>query len=140
MSIRTILALISKESKQVRRDVSSILVALVMPLIVLSVFGFGISFNIEDIGLDIVRQDSGRASCDLIDLYKNSKYFKVNVVDSVREAEGHIESGASQGALILSPKFSQQISTGKKPKIQIVSDGTDPNTASYSGNSLLFTT
>jgi ABC-2 type transport system permease protein len=52
-------------------------------------------------------------------------------VDSVREAEGHIESGASQGALILSPKFSQQISTGKKPEIQIVSDGTDPNTASY---------
>jgi ABC-2 type transport system permease protein len=131
MSVKTALALISKEIKQIKRDASSILVAFVMPLIVLSVFGFGVSFNIEDIGLDVVKQDSGKISCDLVDLYTSSKYFKTNVVHSIHEAEKDIESGTSQGALVLPPDFSKKIATGKKPTIQIISDGIDPNTASY---------
>jgi ABC-2 type transport system permease protein len=131
VSIKTIHALIMKEAKQIKRDASSILVAFVMPLTILAMFGYGVSFNIENIGVDIVRQDSSRASQNLVDHYVHSKYFNANVVHSIKDARRDIESGRSQGAIVISPSFSRGAQPGAKPAIQVISDGSDPNTASY---------
>ena len=131
MSIGTVIALITKEIKQIRRDISSILVAFVLPAIILLVFGYGVSFNIENIRIDLVQEDSGKIARDLADLYVHSKYFDTNIVYSAKEAERHMESGRTQGTIIIPEGFSANSQRGIKTEIQILSDGTDPNTASY---------
>ena len=131
MNISTIKALVFKEMKQIRRDTSSIMVAFIMPLTLLFIFGYGISFDIENIRIDFVQQDSGKIAKDLQDHYVNSKYFNANVVKSTQEAKGNMESGASQGTIIVPQNFSEKLQKGMKAEIQVVSDGTDPNTASY---------
>lgn len=131
MNLSIIKALILKEIKQIKRDTSSIMVAFIMPLTILFIFGYGISFDIENIRIDFVQQDSGKIARDLQDHYVNSKYFKANVVKSTQEAKGNMESGASQGTVIVPQNFSERVQKGMKSEIQIISDGSDPNTASY---------
>lgn len=131
MNGKTVKALIFKELKQIRRDVSSILVAFIMPLILLVIFGYGLSFDIKHIRIDLVLQDSGKLSKDLADLYTHSEYFSASVVTSTQEIKGNMESGRSMGAVIIPEGFSEKVQRGQKSEIQIVSDGTDPNTAAY---------
>ena len=131
MSIQTTFALINKEIKQIKRDSSSILVAFILPAIILMIFGYGISFNIEHIRINLVQQDSGKISRDLVDLYTHSQYFNTDVVYSFKEASKNMESGKTQGAIIIPENFSENTKKRKKAEIQILSDGTDPNTASY---------
>ncbi|MDR0942760.1 MAG: ABC transporter permease [Holosporales bacterium] len=131
MNAATVNALILKEMKQIRRDASSILVAIVMPVVMLIIFGYGISFDIKHIRIDLVQQDSGKITQDLVDLYKYSSYFDTNIARSTKEAKGRMESGKTMGTIIIPEEFSKNVQIGKKPEIQIISDGTDPNTAAY---------
>ncbi|MDR0640514.1 MAG: ABC transporter permease [Holosporales bacterium] len=144
MKMTTVRALISKEVKQIRRDASSILVAFIMPMLVLFVFGYGISFNIENIKMELVNLDSGTMSHELTDLYASSKYFNINLAATTKDAQKRVESGEAQGIIIIPEHFSkkfmqglyrmrtnQMITRNHPPEIQIISDGTDPNTASY---------
>jgi ABC-2 type transport system permease protein len=124
-------ALISKELKQIRRDISNILVAIVMPLLVLIIFGYGMSFDIKNIRVDIVQQDSGKPAMDLIDAYRYSEYFDINVVHATKDIDGRIESSKTMGIITIPEGFSKKVLAGMKPEIQVVSDGTDPNTATY---------
>ncbi|MDR3030949.1 MAG: ABC transporter permease [Holosporales bacterium] len=131
MNADIVKALTIKEIKQIKRDPSSILVAFVMPLIILIIFGYGISFNIENIKIDLVQQDSGKIARDLEDLYAHSKYFSANVIRSTQEAMGNMESGKTQGTIIIPQHFSEKVQRGLKSEVQIISDGTDPNTSAY---------
>lgn len=131
MNMNTILALINKEIKQIKRDASSILVAFIFPVIILIIYGYGISFNIENIRIDLVTRDSGKITSDLTDLYQHSKYFKTNIVHCAKEAKKNIESGKSMGTITIPENFSSDLAKSIKTEIQILSDGTDPNTASY---------
>lgn len=131
MNIKTIKALVFKELKQIKRDSSSILVAFIMPLTLLVIFGYGLSFDIKHIRVDLVQQDAGKLSKDLVNLYSNSEYFKTNVVYSTQEAKGNMESGKTMGTIIIPENFSEKLQRGQKTEIQVISDGTDPNTAAY---------
>ncbi|MDR1390982.1 MAG: ABC transporter permease [Holosporales bacterium] len=131
MNVNTIKALISKEFKQIKRDVSSVLVAFIMPLILIIIYGYGVSFDIKHIRVDLVQQDSGKLSKDLIDVYTHSEYFDVDVSHSTQEAKGNMESGKTMGTIVIPEGFSKKVQNGQKAEIQIISDGTDPNTAAY---------
>ncbi len=131
MNISTIKALVIKETKQIKRDPSNWIVAFILPLLLLLIFGYGISYDIENIRVDLVLEDSGKLARDLADAYTDSKYFDVNMLYSSKEAAGHMESGKTQGIITIPECFSEDVQKGKKADIQIVSDGTDPNTASY---------
>ncbi|MDR1365445.1 MAG: ABC transporter permease [Holosporales bacterium] len=131
MNITTVRALIRKEIKQIKRDVSNILVAIIMPALILVIFGYGMSFDVKNIRIDVVRQDSGKIANDLVNAYAHSEYFDVNVARSSQEAGGHMESGSAMGAIFIPENFSKNVGAGRKAEVQIVSDGTDPNTAAY---------
>ncbi|MDR2667040.1 MAG: ABC transporter permease [Holosporales bacterium] len=131
MNINTIRALIFKEVKQISRDISSILVAFVMPLSLLIISGYGLSFDIKHIAIDVVQQDSGKLARNLADAYIYSDYFKTNIVHSTEEAKQHMESGKIMGMIVIPENFSKNIKKKKKTEIQVIGDGTDPNTAAY---------
>ncbi|MDR1234229.1 MAG: ABC transporter permease [Holosporales bacterium] len=144
MKLTIVKALISKEVKQIKRDASSVLVAFILPMIVLLIFGYGVSFNIENIKMELVNLDSGTMSNKITDLYASSKYFNINKAATTEDAQERVESGESQGIIIIPEHFSkkfihglygmqtnQRPIRGSLPEIQIISDGTDPNTAAY---------
>jgi ABC-2 type transport system permease protein len=134
MKLNTIKALVLKEVKQIRRDSSSIIVAFILPLLLLIIYGYGLSFDIKHIKIDLVHQDSGKLSKNLVDLYTNSEYFNTNVVHSTQEARGNMESGKTMGTIIIPENFSENLQKWKKTEIQIIGDGTDPNTSAYVEN------
>ncbi|MDR0552510.1 MAG: ABC transporter permease [Holosporales bacterium] len=132
MNFKIIKALVVKEAKQIKRDPSNWVVAFIFPILLLVIFGYGLSFNIENIGIDLVMHDTGKLSQDLANSYTDSKYFNTNVVYSLQDAKGNLEAGKTQGIVIIPENFSKNfVSESKKPSIQIISDGSDPNTAVY---------
>lgn len=132
MNLRIIKALVIKEAKQIKRDPSNWTVAFIFPLLLLVIFGYGLSFNIENISIDLVMYDTGKLSQDLANTYTDSKYFNTTVVYSLQDAKGNMEAGKTQGIVIIPENFSKNfVNATKKPNIQIISDGGDPNTATY---------
>jgi ABC-2 type transport system permease protein len=91
------------------------------------------SFNLKNIGVDLVLEDSsGKAALDLANSYIDSEYFVTNVVHSMEDAKGHMESGKSCGIIRIPENFSKSFAKrDNKTAIQIIGDGSDPNTASY---------
>jgi ABC-2 type transport system permease protein len=117
-------ALIKKEIKQIQRDSSNLVVAFLLPLLLLLIFGYGISFDLEHVRVDLVLESMDRSGCDLADTYAQSKYFDANIVHLPEEAAGHMEAGTAQGIIVIPKNI-------PKNGLQIISDGSDPNTASY---------
>ncbi|MCC2109545.1 MAG: hypothetical protein KDJ40_19095, partial [Hyphomicrobiales bacterium] len=74
---RRIRALIVKESLQVARDPSSFVVAIVLPALLLFLFGFGISFDAARLKIGLVIEDPTPAARDFATSLTNTPYFAV---------------------------------------------------------------
>ena len=81
------LALVRKESLQVARDPSSILIAFVLPLILLFLFGYGISLDTTDTRVGVVIEDVTPVTSDLAASFQASRYFSVVTGRDRREFE-----------------------------------------------------
>lgn len=126
---RRIAGLTKKETLQVLRDPSNVLVAIVLPLILLFLFGYGVTFDPRhfDIGL-VVEQptpESGSFTASL----SNSAYFRVETVRDRRDLEGKLVTGSLKGIVVLPADFSDRAYRGDTAPIQVIVDGGDPNTA-----------
>ena len=82
---RRIFALIRKESLQIRRDPSAFLIAGVLPLLLLVIFGYGVSLDLRRVPVAVVVETPTPEAASLLSAYRNSRYF------TVREARHRIE-------------------------------------------------
>ncbi|HZJ70571.1 MAG TPA: ABC transporter permease, partial [Planctomycetota bacterium] len=82
-----LLGFLRKEGLQVRRDPSSIALALVMPVVLILLFGYGVSLDAENIPVAVLLEDGGSASRDLLGRLEGSRYFEPVQVTSSAEAE-----------------------------------------------------
>lgn len=126
---RRVLGLIRKETRQIVRDPSTILVAVVLPLILLFVFGYGVTFDPRffDIGL-VVEQptpESGSFQAALA----NSRYFRIETARDRRTLEPALVAGEIHGIVVLPADFAEEVYRGETAPIQVIVDGGDPNTA-----------
>lgn len=121
--------LVRKETRQIRRDPSSLLVAVLLPLILLFLFGYGISLDPRffKIGL-VVEQWSPEASSFTTSLL-SSPVFRIEVARDRREFEDQIISGEIRAIVVVPADFSARLRRGEEAPIQAIIDGTDPNTA-----------
>jgi ABC-2 type transport system permease protein len=134
--IRRVKAIALKEFIQIKRDPRSFTLALVIPVFLLLIFGYGLSLDIDRVPTVIWNQDaSSQLTRDFLLNFKNSKYFKiVAYTDSYRDIEEKINSGKVMLALIIPKDFSQYISSGKTAPLQLIVDGSDANTATIAMN------
>ncbi|MBT3071707.1 ABC transporter permease [Rhodomicrobium sp. Az07] len=127
---RRMKALIRKETLQIVRDPSSLVIAVILPILLLFLFGFGVSFDVTKMRIGLVIEqptpDTARFEASLA----NTQWFRVQVAHDRRAFLDDLTASRLEGVIVLSGDFSERIARGDPAAVQIITDGTDPNTAS----------
>lgn len=132
--LRRFAALVRKESYQAMRDPSTILIAFVLPLILLFLFGYGVSLDTTRTRVGLVLEETTPITTDLAASFQASRYFSVRMGRDRRELEEDLVLGRIRGILVIPENFTMDYSAGNHPKIQVIVDGSDPNTANFVQN------
>lgn len=137
-SFRRIKALTIKEFYQMIRDPSSILISVVLPLILIFVYGFGVSLDLDHLRLGVVMQDNSNEAISLLESFKNSRYFEITTATHERQFQDPITRGNIRGFVVIPPYFTnfykQHSSNNNPAPIQVIADGSETNTANILQN------
>ena len=134
-SFRRIKALMIKEFYQIIYDPSSILITIVLPSILLFLYGFGVSLDLTTVNIGLVMEDSAPDAQSFAQSLTESPYFNVVMGHDAREMVDPLLSGKIRGFVVIPSYFSAfRYSDAKKAPIQIVTDGGEPNTANFVQN------
>lgn len=119
-----------KELREIQRDPITIAVAIVLPLLMLYLFGSAISLDVKDASFAVYDQDGSPASRALIDRFPRSGYFKrVHDIASEREVAATLDGGRARLVLIVPPDFSERLARGQSATVQALADGSFSATA-----------
>lgn len=121
-------ALTVKETRQLLRDKSNLMVGLFLPVVLILVFGYGLSFDIKNAPVAIVSQDTSPTARDVVAGFYLSPYFSVTPLRSMPEAQRLMRSGEVEAIVYLQSDFSRQLAAGKAT-IQVLVNGVDANRA-----------
>ena len=122
-------ALMKKETLQIVRDPSCILIAFVMPMILLFIFGFGLSLDMKHVRTALVLEDKGPLAASLYGAFDSSDFIDVVCYPSRREAEAAITDAEVRAVVVIPNDFSRRIRHGQQAQIQLITDGCETNTA-----------
>ncbi|MCI0485202.1 MAG: ABC transporter permease [Blastocatellia bacterium] len=131
MKFRRMRAVARKEFIHVLRDPRSLLMALALPLILLLLFGYALTLDVDRIQTLIYDQDRSPESRALIEAFEGSRYFEVTgLVSDYRTIEEKIDRNECLLAIIIPHSYSRNLLSGEQVSIQLILDGSDSNTAS----------
>ncbi len=132
---RRLRALMTKEVYQIIYDPSSILISIILPAILLFLYGFGVSLDLDHLRIGLVLEDTAPDARSFAAALTHSRYFDVKVVQDPRELTEDILSGAIRGYVVIPSYFSafRYRKNGVAP-LQIIADGSEPNTANFVQN------
>lgn len=129
-SLMRLKAIAAKETIQIRRDPRSLLLAFAVPVLLLVIFGYAISWDIRHIALAVLDEDRSPESRELIDAFQASGYFDLeHQLESPAEIERLLDRNDAQIVLVIPADFSERLGTQSPPQVQAVVDGSDANTA-----------
>jgi len=135
MSLTRLLAVARKEFIQLRRDARSLYLAFILPVILLLLFGYAITFDIRDIPMAVVDQSGTRASRELLEAFEGSGYFTIIAhPQRYQEAERMLGKGQIRLALVVPPSFAVDLAGGRRANVQMLLDGADANSATIAQN------
>ncbi len=132
--MRRFAALVRKESYQAIRDPSSILIAFVLPLILLFLFGYGVSLDATRTRIGLVLEQATPLTQDLAASFQASRYFSVTLGRDRRMFEEDLVRGKVRGIVVISADFATDYAARNHPQVQVLVDGSDPNTANFVQN------
>lgn len=125
-----------KETLQILRDPSSIILALVMPMVLLIIFGYGVSLDAEHVPMVLVNHDKGPMSRELEARFANSANFKISTAESMAQATALVPARKAEGIILLQNNFTAILEgaaagtgTGHRAPVQLIINGTDANRA-----------
>lgn len=131
-SWRRLRALCIKESKQIVRDPSSALIAIVIPLILLFIFGYGINLDSSKLRLGILVNQQSEPARELINAFTGSPFIDATLSDNRRELIDKLQAGHIRGIVVLPADLDKRLARqGDIAQIQVITDGSEPNTANF---------
>lgn len=124
------LAVLRKELVHIRRDVRSMLIAALMPVVLLLIYGYGVSSDVNNIRLAVIDWSRTRDSRELTAAFVQSGYFKI-VSHSDRYADGQsaLDRGVARAVLVIPANYARELARGRTARVQLLVDGSDPTTA-----------
>ncbi|MCX5881351.1 MAG: ABC transporter permease, partial [Deltaproteobacteria bacterium] len=130
MNLIKIQAVSRKEYYHLIRDFRSLYLAFIIPLLLILLFGYALSLDVDNIQVVVVDHDQTDLSRDLIRRLDASSYFHVigQVADD-RMASRYLDDGMASVAIILAPGWTADIRADRESPVQILIDGSDPNFA-----------
>ncbi|WP_392562101.1 ABC transporter permease [Orbus sturtevantii] len=126
---RTI-TLCKKEGRQIIRDPSTILIAVVIPLMLLFIFGYGINLDTNKIRIGVLVEQHNQYSHNFIDVLQGSPYITPIVGTHRAQLNDKINSGEIRGIVVIPTNFAQQMANNNAT-IQLITDGSEPNIANF---------
>ena len=125
-------ALIKKETIQIVRDPSAILITVLLPLLLLFLYGSGVSLDLDHLRIGLVLEDTAPDAQSFVKSLTDSPYFDVKIVRDRRELSYDLEAGAIRGFVVIPSYFSEfRRLPNKVAPIQVIADGSEPNTANF---------
>ncbi len=130
MNLKRVNAIARKEFIQIIRDYRSLGLAIFIPVLLLMLFGFALTLDVDNVPMIIWNQDKSQASADFILNFKNSRYFKiVGYFDNYTELQDYIDRSKAMMAMVIPKDFSKFIRSNQPAPLQVLVDGSDSNTA-----------
>jgi ABC-2 type transport system permease protein len=130
MSWTRLLAVARKEIIQIRRDKRSLGIVLIMPVILMLLFGYGVNLDLKHLPIYVYDQEGSQQSQDLLKRFQASEYFHViKAVNNYPEVVRAIDGGQAAMAVVVPYDFSLQLTRGGAVNVQAIIDATDDNTA-----------
>lgn len=134
-SWRRLRALCIKETKQIVRDPSSWLIALVIPLMLLFIFGYGINLDSSRLRIGLLLEQSSPQARELIYSFQDSPYIALTVSDNRHELMDKLQAGQLRGLVVIPVDFARRMQrSGDQAPLQLITDGSEPNTAQFVQN------
>lgn len=124
-----LIALTRKETRQMLRDRSNLVVGLLLPVVMILLFGYGLSFDVKDARVTVVMEDRSPAARHAIAGLQGSPYLAPVWVRTMDEAERLMRAGKTDAILRVPGDFSRQQAAGNA-RVQLLLNGVDSTTAS----------
>lgn len=121
--------LVRKEFLQILRDPSSIAIAFLMPLLLLLLFGYGVSLDAKNVPIALVVEHPNADTASFTASFQQSQYFQPIFVSNMRQARSVLMSGRVHGIVRLASDFSSKLRSRDGAAIQVIVNGVDANTA-----------
>ena len=121
--------ILRKEMLQILRDPSSIALAVVLPMALLFIFGYGVTLDATNVPVAVVNDDSGAGSRELTARFELSPYFNVNRLNSMKEAIDLLDRNSIDGIIRMQDDFSSRLQAGGRASVQLILSGMDSNQA-----------
>ena len=129
-SAARIVAIARKEFVHIARDWRILVAVLVVPLVMLLLFGYAISFDVQHVPTVLLDQDHTAASRAYIAAAENSGFFHVvATVPSMAGIDAAFDQNLARAAIIVAPGYSDAIASGGKGRVAVLLDGSEPNSA-----------
>jgi ABC-2 type transport system permease protein len=125
---RRALAIARKEVYHILRDPTTLGAALVLPVFMVIMFGVAIEFNVKNVPLAVSDSDKTQSSRRLLETFGSSEYFLIHRVSSPQEGITEVSSERARAALIIPPRFEQDLFNSRGAEAQILVDGSDNST------------
>jgi ABC-2 type transport system permease protein len=132
---RRLMALVIKESHQALRDPSTLLIAFVLPVVLLLLFAYAVSLDARQVRIGVVLESPGASAQSLAAAFSGTRFLDAHFAHDRREVAEQLVSGALRGYVVIPQDFAQRLAQrGREPLVQIITDGSYPNTANYVEN------
>ena len=127
MNFRRIKAVAFKEWRETVRDRIFLLLAFLLPVLWMLVFGYGLVLDVEHIPLVVVDRDHSALSRDYLYRFTESRYFDFKgSLTSETEADAWLLSGKARAVIVVPEKFGERLLAGQPAHVQTLIDGTFP--------------
>ncbi len=130
MNRTRLLAMIRKETIQILRDGRSLAIVIIIPVLLLILFGYAVTLDVKNIPIALLDRDGSQTSRDLVTAFTGSPTFSLHAVARTEdEIDRMIDRGTVWLGLVIPPRFGSDLARGKTVRVQAILDGTDSNTA-----------
>jgi ABC-2 type transport system permease protein len=131
LKLRNIQAVTRKEFYHLIRDFRSLYLAFALPLLLILLFGYALSLDVDNVETVVVDYDKTDLSRDLIRRLDASPYFHVAAhLHNTKEATEYLDHGRAILVVVIPPDWTKNLRADREAPLQLLLDGSDPNFAS----------
>lgn len=129
--MRRAIAIMRKEFRQIRRDPLSLGILVLIPVLLLILYGYALSFDVRNIRLAALDEDHTQQSREFMDsVFQNSYFSRTLTLENDKNIDDILAHGRVRAVLRIPHGFAAKLSRGENADVQVLVDGADANTGS----------
>lgn len=131
MNIRRVKAISHKEFIHLFRDIRSLMVIILVPVILLFLFGYALKLDVENVSVGVIDFNNSVKSKEFISYFESNNAFKINYyTDNYKDAELLLDTNKIKIIIVIPSSFAEDLENKMNTKVQVIIDGSDITTAS----------